>query len=99
MIKKHLIRVLIGANLILAAALFLAHVPLQRAFAQDNPPLAPALSGRYLAVAGETQDEFDVVYLLDTKERTVHVLMYDRSRRRLNYSAFRDLDLDFRNNG
>ena len=92
--KRYWISLLIGVNLVLATALVLVHAAPRRALAQNGPDV----SGRYVAVAGEMQDELDVLYILDSKERSLHAFVYDRAPRQLLYTAFRDLDRDFRNN-
>jgi hypothetical protein len=105
MSRRNLLYVLISVNVLLAA--LLCGVPLwpAHALAADDPPGLPPgaaappapLSSRYLAVAGEMQDEYDAVYLLATKNRALLVFVYDRSMRRLGHVAARDLDADFRN--
>jgi hypothetical protein len=92
--QRRWLLILAGMNLALLAALVWLNVGEGRAFAQ-NPS---AVSQRYLAVAGEMQNELDAVYVVDTQERFLHVLTYDRGRRRLIYSAARDIDADIRNN-
>ncbi len=84
---------LILLNLALAIALGLTATSLPAALAQ-----ATGLSGNYLAVAGEIQDQYDVVYLLDARSRALHAVTYDKSNRRLQYQDSRDLDRDFRHN-
>ena len=91
--KRYWISLLIGVNLVLGAALLLVHLSPQPAFAQNGPDI----SNRYIAVAGEMQDELDVLYVLDSKERFLHAFIYDRAARQLLYTAARDLDRDFRN--
>ena len=99
--KRRWLIALACTNALFVALLCGAPLLPARAFAAEEPPppVAPpaALSGRYLAVAGEMQDQYDAVYLLDTKNRAIHVFVFDRSMRRLNYVAARDLDTDFRN--
>ncbi|MFO0837755.1 MAG: hypothetical protein U1D55_04455 [Phycisphaerae bacterium] len=84
---------LVLVNLALAVALVSAVTSPQAALAQ-----ATGLSGNYLAVAGEIQDAYDVVYLLDARSRALHAITYDKTQRRLVYQDSRDLDRDFRNN-
>ena len=99
--KRRGIRALAIANVALALALVGNRYNLPAAFADDStatPPPSPGLAGRFLAVAGEVQDQHDAIYVLDTKGHSVHVFMFDRSQRRITYTAARDLETDFRNN-
>lgn len=93
--KKSLwLSLLVCLNLMLLTGVLLASYSLPTAAAQQ----AAGLSGDYMVVTGEIQNEYDALYLIDLKERTLHSFYYDKGRRRLYYSDFRDLERDFRNN-
>lgn len=93
MSKSAWIAALACLNALLLAAFCLTTLRLPAAMAQGT-----GLSGNYLAVAGEVQDEYDALYILDVRQRTLHAFMWDKSRRRLEYCDWRDLDRDFRHN-
>ncbi len=95
--RSPLIRGLLFVNAALAAALVWQNAPIPAARAQQAPVFGGA-SDRYLAVAGEMQNDYDAHYLLDTQERTLHVLIYDRGTRQFFRVASRDLDAEIRNN-
>lgn len=90
--KRTIVAVLIGLNLILGTALVLTTV---------TPPVAQAqvpggLADNYLLVAGEVQDEWDAVYLIDRQARVLHGFSYDRARKSLIHTDARSLTEDFR---
>jgi hypothetical protein len=93
MSKSAWIAALVCLNVVLLVALFVATSRVPAAFAQGT-----GLSGNYLAVAGEVQDQYDALYILDVRQRTLHAFMWDKTRRRLEYCDWRDLDRDFRHN-
>jgi len=85
--------VLICVNLVLLTGILLvAHSP-KPAMAQGT-----GLSGNYLVVTGEIQDEFDALYLLDMAERTLHTFYYRKGTSELQYAGYRTLEQDFRHN-
>jgi len=91
--KRTLVAILVCVNLALLTAVCLAAYTLPSAIAQDT-----GLSGNYLVVAGEIQDEHDALYVLDRRERTLHAFYWDMARRQLVYADWRDLDRDIRHN-
>jgi hypothetical protein len=91
MSKATCLTLLVCLNLLLLTALCLANYSLPAAQAAGT-----GLASRYLAVAGAIQSNYDAVYVLDTRERTLHAFYWDRSRRDLMYVDWRDLDRDFR---
>lgn len=92
--RKNLwIALLATLNAALLAAIVLVTWQPKAALAQGT-----GLSGNYIMVAGEIQDGYDVVYLIDTRQRTLHALVYELGRNRLMYEDMRDLEADFRNN-
>lgn len=92
MSKRSWIAALACLNLLLLAALVFATVSLPAAHAQ-----ATGLARNYLVVTGEIQNEYDALYLLDRRERTLHAFIWDKTRRDLVYTDWRDLERDFRN--
>jgi hypothetical protein len=101
MSKNTCLAVLICANVALLIGLCLVTWSLPAAQAQGPPPAvaqAAGPAGNLLAVSGEIQDKYDALYLLDPREHTLHVFMWDKSTRQLEYADWRDLDRDFRNN-
>ncbi len=90
--KDHWIAALVCANVALLAALALATTAPKSALAQ-----ATGLAGNYMAVAGEVQDEFDALYLVDLKSHILHAFQFDRGKKQLEYVDSRDLRRDFRN--
>jgi hypothetical protein len=92
--KSLWIGLLVCLNAILLTGLILASYSPPAAYAQD----ATGLAGRYMVVAGEIQDQYDALYLLDTRSRNLYGFVFDRGRRQLRLSAARDLERDFRHN-
>jgi hypothetical protein len=93
MSKTTCLSLLVCVNLILLTAIVLCSYSPPAAYAQGT-----SLAGDYLVVAGEIQDQHDALYLIDLRNRLLHVLYFDRGTRRLRYAASRDLELDFRHN-
>ncbi len=93
MTKSTVISVLVCLNLVLLTAVGLAAYSLPAAAAQGT-----GLSGNYAIVAGEIRDEYDALYVIDLRTRTLHAFYWDQGRRELVYSDWRDLERDFRNN-
>lgn len=91
--KKTCLSLLICLNLLLLTGMILASSSPAAAYAQDT-----GLAGNYLVVAGEIQDQFDALYVLDTRARNLYAFKYDRGRRVLELIGARDLERDFRNN-
>lgn len=88
------ISALVAVNLLLLAALLMIAAPERRAQAQ----VVGGLAGQYLSVAGEIQDQFDAVYMIDVRARAMHAFTFDRGRKELELADSRDLERDFRNN-
>lgn len=93
MTKRSWIALLICANVGLLAGIVLATSMPRAAYAQ-----ATGLAGNYLLVAGELQDQYDALYMLDLKQAVLHAFYYDRGPRRLAYAHSRSLERDFRAN-
>ena len=84
---------LVCLNLFLLTALCLASYSLPTAAAQGT-----GLAGNYMMVSGEIQDEYDALYVVDLRARTLHAFYWDKGRKQLVYSDWRSLERDFRNN-
>jgi hypothetical protein len=93
MTKSTWVAVLVSVNLILLTAVVLCAYSPPAAYAQ-----ATSLAGDYLMVAGEIQDQHDALYIIDVRDRMLHVLHFDRGRKQLFYAGSRDLERDFRHN-
>ena len=93
MSKNTWIAMLVCVNLVFLTAICLASYSLPTAAAQGT-----GLAGNYMVVAGEIQDEYDALYVVDMRARTIHVFYWDKGRRELVYSDWRELDADFRHN-
>ncbi len=91
--KTTLLATLVALNLGLFAGIVMIAYQPTPAYAQ-----AAALSGNYMMVTGEIQNEYDAIYMIDLRERILHSFIYERGRRRLMYTDSRDLERDFRNN-
>jgi hypothetical protein len=91
--KTTCLAALICLNLILLTALV---------FAGTTPRVAAAQSGdasdNYLVVAGEIQEHFDALYVLDVRERMLHTFYFRKGTRDLDYGGYRHLEQDFRHN-
>ncbi len=91
--KNAWLALLVCVNLILLTGIVLVgHTP-RTAMAQ-----ATGLAGNYLVVSGEIQDEFDALYLLDLRERTLHSFYFRKGTQDLQYAGYRLLEQDFRHN-
>lgn len=90
--KQTWISLLVCVNLALLTGVIVAATSLPAANAQ-----ATGLSGNYLAVCGEVQDQFDALYLIDSQSKTLHAFSWDRGEKHLRYAQSRDLRRDFRN--
>lgn len=84
---------LVCLNLLLLTGIMLAGYSLPTAVAQGT-----GLGDSYMVVSGEIQDEYDALYIIDVRNRTIHVFHWDRGKRDLIYTDWRALDIDFRNN-
>ncbi len=93
MSKSTCLALLVCINLIMLTAIVLfSHSP-PTAMAQGT-----SLAGDYVAVTGEIQDQHDALYLIDVRNRMLHVLYFDRGQKSLRWAASRDLENDFRHN-
>ncbi|MFQ5805082.1 MAG: hypothetical protein ACE5I3_01390 [Phycisphaerae bacterium] len=93
MTKQMCLSVLVCVNLILLTAIVLCSYSPPAAYAQGT-----SLADDYVVVAGEIQDQHDALYIIDVRNRILHVLYYERGTKRLRYAASRDLERDFRHN-
>lgn len=92
--KVSLLTALICLNLLLVTAFVIVGPTTPRsALAQGT-----GLAGNYLVVAGEIQDQFDALYIIDLSERTLHWFYFERGSNEVKYGGYRSLERDFRNN-
>lgn len=91
--KTTWLSMLVCVNLVLLTGIVLCSTSPPAAYAQGT-----SLAGDYLVVAGEIQDEHDALYILDLRDRLLHVLYFDRGTKTLRHAATRDLERDFRHN-
>ncbi len=94
--KNFLLALVVAANVVLALALWVTVSPPAPAFAQQA-----GISGRYVAIAAQTQNNFDALYLLDYTDRRLYVFLPRRGGQyntTLDLLAGRDLKRDFRGN-
>jgi hypothetical protein len=91
--KQTCLAALVCLNLALLIGLLAATIPPTPALAQNT-----GLAGNYLAVCGEIQDQYDALYMLDTRSRFLHAFWWDKGQKRLVYADSRDLERDFRRN-
>ncbi len=68
MTRQSLLVILVAVNLLLLAGLILSTYTPPVAYAQ-----APGRAGDYLLVSGQISNSHDVVYLLDLRNRLLHV--------------------------
>lgn len=93
MSKTTCVSLLVCLNLVLLTGIVLCSYSPPTALAQGT-----SLANDYMVVTGEIQDQHDALYIVDLRNRLLHVIYYDRGRRLLQYAASRDLEQDFRNN-
>lgn len=91
--KTTVLSILVCINLILVATTLVIGTTPRTAVAQGT-----GLHGNYMVVSGEIQDEFDALYLLDLKERTLHTFYFIKGGNELQYAGYRSLERDFRHN-
>ncbi len=91
--KRTWLSLLVCLNLVLLAATILVGTSPRTAHAQGT-----GLSGNYLVVSGEIQEEFDALYMVDLRERALHAFYFRKGTRDMQYAGYRSLELDFRNN-
>jgi hypothetical protein len=91
--KAFWIALLACVNVALLAAIVLVTWQPRQALAQGM-----GLNGNYLMVTGQIQQGYDALYVIDTRQRTLHAWDYEKGRNTLIYRDMRDLEADFRNN-
>lgn len=94
MSKNTWVALLVCVNLVLLTGLCLANYSLPTAHAQGSTSLAD----NYMLVTGEIQDQYDALYIIDVRERTLHAFYWERGHNQLVYADWLDLERDFRNN-
>ena len=93
MSKNTWLSMLVCLNLMLLTGILLCTYSPPTAYAQGT-----SLAGDYMAVSGEIQDQHDALYIIDVRNRVLHVLYFDRGTKSLRYAGARDLEQDFRHN-
>lgn len=93
MSKSLWIGILTCANLVLLTGIVLFSTTPSVARAQPT-----GLAGNYMMVAGEIQDQYDALYIIDLRTRLLHAFYVEKTNYRFVYSDTRDLERDFRNN-
>ena len=93
MTKTTWLTLLVCVNLVLATAIVIFGVPPRPAAAQ-----VAGMAGNYVIVSGRVQSDFDALYVLDLRERILHVFYFIRGGRDMDWAGYRDLERDFRNN-
>lgn len=93
MSKSALLKLLIAVNLALAAALVVVRSTPRTAAAQASP-----LADNYMVVTGQIESNNDALYIIDTKERTLHTFTIRKGTREIEYAGYRMLERDFRHN-
>jgi hypothetical protein len=90
--KRSLIGALVGLNVVLASALVFFSYSLPAAHAQRM-----GASNNYVAVTCRSDNDFDVLYMLDLSERKLHCFVPDRNIASgdMKYGGARDLAKDF----
>jgi hypothetical protein len=91
--KSTWLSLLVCLNLLLLTGLFLISAPPATAYAQ-----ATGLAGNYMMVSAQVQSNYDALYVVDMRRRTMHVFLIDRGTKQLEYADYRELERDFRNN-
>jgi hypothetical protein len=92
--KETWIAALVCTNAALLAGIVLQTMPQRTALAQGA-----GLGANYMAVAGEVQDQYDALYVVDMKNHILHAFQFDRGQRMNTYVDSRSLKRDFRNDG
>jgi len=92
--KRICLALLVCVNALLLTGIVLKSYALPAALAQGT-----GLAGNYLTVAGEVRDQYDALYMIDTRARILHAFYFDIGSKRLKYADSRDLERDFRNKG
>jgi len=92
--KSTCVALLVCVNLVLLTGVIVVSYEPPAALAQGT-----GLAANFMMVAGEIQDQYDALYIIDLRHRTLHAFQFDRGTKALEYKDWRDLRLDFRNEG
>ena len=87
--KAFWIALLACVNAALLSAIVLTTWSPKQALAQGM-----GLNGNYLMVAGHIQNTLDSLYLIDTRQRTLHAFIYEKGKNTLQWADMRDLEAD-----
>ncbi len=94
MSKAAWLKLLVTVNIALAGVLILTRTLPRPANAQQSGSLAD----NYMVITGRIQSDTDAMYIIDTKERTLHTFTFRKGTRELEYGGYRMLERDMRNN-
>ncbi len=90
--KRSLIVALVGLNLVLLAAVILSSYELPPAHAQGV-----GAGGNYITLTCEADQSYDVLYVIDLPNRTMHAYLPGRQLDgKLTYMGYRNLEQDCR---
>jgi hypothetical protein len=92
MTKTAGVTLLVCVNLLLLTGIVVFGIPPKAASAQPT-----GLAGNYAIVAGQIQAQFDALYLMDLRDRTLHIFYFMKGSNELRWAGYRDLERDFRN--
>lgn len=90
--RSTLVALLVCVNLAMLTAVVLRTTSPPAAYAQGT-----GLASNYVTVAGEIQDGYDSLYLIDLQTRYLHAFYFERGTNQFKHGGFRDLERDFRN--
>lgn len=90
---KRSLTLLVAANVLLLAGLLVVGSGPRVALAQGI-----GLADNYIMVTGRIQEDFEALYLIDMKDRTLHTFTFRKGTRELEYCGYRMLEQDFRHN-
>ncbi len=91
--KNTWLTLLVCVNLVLLTGVILVGTTPRAAQAQGI-----GLADNYLLVAGQIQEGFDALYIIDTAQRSLHTFYFRRGTKDLQYAGPRLLERDFRHN-
>jgi hypothetical protein len=91
--KSTWLTLLVCVNLVLLTGIILVGTTPRAAQAQGI-----GLADNYLIVAGQIQEGFDALYVIDTAQRTLHSFYFRKGTKDLQWAGYRQLERDFRHN-
>ena len=84
---------LVCVNLVLVTGIVFVGTAPRAAHAQGI-----GLADNYLLVAGQIQEGFDALYVIDSAQRTLHSFYFRKGTKTIEYAGYRLLERDFRHN-